>query len=87
MWAQFLQNFHNAQNAKKQVELNPAMALRIWIRNCLKVNHGVGDFGLPFICPSLDNPVSPKMLYFPRYPRTDKQIHPQIALSLDSDFI
>ena len=40
--------------AKKQVELNPAMALRIWVRTYLKVNHRVGDFGLLFICPSLD---------------------------------
>ena len=87
MWAQFLQNCHNVQNAKKQVELNPAIALRIWVRSCLKVNHGVGDFGLPFICPCLDYPVSPKLLYCPRYPRTDEQIHSEIALFLDSDFI
>ena len=52
--AQFLQNCHNAQNAKKQVELNPATALRIWVRTCLKVNDGVGDFVLLFICLSLD---------------------------------
>ena len=47
--AQFLQNCHNAQNAKKQVELNNAMALRIWVRKCLKVNPG-----LLFMCLSLD---------------------------------
>ena len=82
IWAQFLQNCHNAQNAKKQIEPNPAMALRIWVRTCLKVNHGVGDFGLLFMCPSLDYSVSPNC---PIVPSTLEQmkIHPQIALSLD----
>ena len=82
IWAQFLQNCHNAQNAKKQIEPNPAMALRIWVRTCLKVNHGVGDFGLLFMCPNLDYSVSPNC---PIVPSTLEQmkIHPQIALSLD----
>ena len=33
--------------------------LRIWVRPCLTVNYGVGDFGLLFMCPNLDYPVSP----------------------------
>ena len=58
------------------------MALRIWVRTCWKVNHGVGDFGLLFMCPSLD------FLFFPNcpiVPSTIEQIkiYPQIALFLD----
>ena len=56
---------------QKRVQLNPEMALRIRVRPCLKANHGVRDFGLLFICPSLDYSVSPKPPYCFKYPRTD----------------
>ena len=42
---------------KKQIKLNPEMALRTWVMPCLKVNYEVGEF--------------PKLSYCPKYPRTD----------------
>ena len=47
--------------------------LRIWVSPCLKVNYGVGDFGLLFMCPSLDYPVSPN---YPIVPSTLEHINP-----------
>ena len=58
------------------------MALRIWVRNCLKMNRGVGDVGLLFMCSSVDYLLSPNC---PIVPITLEQmkIHLQIALCLD----
>ena len=60
--------------------------LKIWVSPCLKVNYGVWGFGLLFMFPSLDYPVSPNCHIVPS---TLEQIkhHPQMALSLDYDFV
>ena len=86
IWAQFLQNCHNAQNAKKTNRAQPCDGFKNLSKDLFKGESWSWRFWITFHVSQLRLLGFPKLPYCPKYPRTDenpKEPCPWIKTSFD----
>ena len=72
IWAQFLQNCHNAQNAKKTNRAQPCDGFKNLSKDLFKGESWSWRFWITFHVSQLRLPGFIKLPYCPKYPRTDE---------------